>query len=406
MHTLPIHPTVKHPLTGQPIRALGFTKRNTPIWPVLGGSQPAGGDPAPAPAPLTIPGLVTASGHTVAAPPAVAQPGGIAGLMTAGTLPVPNFAPATQPGPALPQAGATWNPTTATQPVFAPQPTAPAVPAPPAVTITGPHVIPGLPAGLPTTLPSLPAPAVPAPATAPAAAPAAPTPATAPATTEIGNGLDDGAGRDYPQGKPLTEMTPDEQASYYKWYSRQWENRAKSRADYDAVKAKADQYDQLAATQTTDIERQVAAAKAAGYAEAAGAAAVVLVDAHLRAGLGTRLQPHQVEALAANLNYTHFLTADGRTVDAAKVSAYVDAVAPIAAVQPATSAVPAATAPAVPAAPGALPVGLPIPGQPGQPVTGLPRPVPDLGQGNQPAAPADKLALGRMQAEQFLSGAF
>ncbi len=52
-----------HPLTGEPIRPLGVTKRGQIIWPVLGGSQPTGA-PAPAAPPATPP----------AAPPAPAAP--------------------------------------------------------------------------------------------------------------------------------------------------------------------------------------------------------------------------------------------------------------------------------------------------------------------------------------------
>jgi hypothetical protein len=50
-----VHPSKRHPLTGQPLQALGFTKRGTPIWPAMGGSQPAG-EPQPNPAPGPPPG--------------------------------------------------------------------------------------------------------------------------------------------------------------------------------------------------------------------------------------------------------------------------------------------------------------------------------------------------------------
>ena len=35
---LPIHPTRRHPLTGQPLQAVGFSKRG-PIWPVMGAAE-------------------------------------------------------------------------------------------------------------------------------------------------------------------------------------------------------------------------------------------------------------------------------------------------------------------------------------------------------------------------------
>ena len=40
---LPLHPlNLLHPRTGEPLRALGYTKRGAPIWPVLGGSESQG----------------------------------------------------------------------------------------------------------------------------------------------------------------------------------------------------------------------------------------------------------------------------------------------------------------------------------------------------------------------------
>lgn len=40
-----------HPRTG--LTAIGYRKSGAPIWPIMGGSQPTGGEPAPAPAPPT-----------------------------------------------------------------------------------------------------------------------------------------------------------------------------------------------------------------------------------------------------------------------------------------------------------------------------------------------------------------
>lgn len=39
MHHLPIHPRHRHPLTGEPLRAVGIGKRG-PIWPIMGASEP------------------------------------------------------------------------------------------------------------------------------------------------------------------------------------------------------------------------------------------------------------------------------------------------------------------------------------------------------------------------------
>lgn len=47
MQHLPIHPSKRHPLTGEPIKAVGHGKRG-PIWPILGASDdPPPADPPP-----------------------------------------------------------------------------------------------------------------------------------------------------------------------------------------------------------------------------------------------------------------------------------------------------------------------------------------------------------------------
>jgi hypothetical protein len=351
----------------------------------------------PAPQQPHIPGLITANGvtpaHIPGAPVPAAQPGT--------TVPDPAAAApvqqqpvavssAVQPAPAQPVLSAEQLAAVQAagqQPVLQlptqllpPTTTATAVPGLATATV------PGLNPAAPAAAPQNPAPAAAAPATPPQ------PPAQPPAT-----GAD--ADRGYPQGTPLEQMTGDQREAYWKYHSRKWQSRAEEKSDYDALKAKAEQYDTLAASQASQTEQQIAAARNEGYQQAAAKAAVVLVDAHVRAGLQTRLGPDQVEALAGNLNHQHFLAADGLSVDAAKVSAFVNTVAP-------QTAAPAATAPAVPAAPGALPVGVPQPAaqQPAQPVTGLPRALPDLGQGAQTTAPLDKLEAGRQAAKAFLAG--
>lgn len=348
-------------------------------------TQPA----QPAAAQPHIPGLITATGVTPANVPGQPVPAAQPGTTVPGTGEQPPVAPAV-PAPIgqsvqpIPQQAAPAAPV-APQPQFQ----LPATLAAPATTVNMPAV-PGLNTA---TVPGLNPPAAPAPQPQQPAA----QPPAAPAQTDPQQPGTGDADRGYPQGVPLEQMNAEQREAYWKYHARQWENRAKEKSDYDAVKAKASQYDQLVASQATEQEKAIAAARAEGERSATARAAVVLVDAHVRAGLQQRLQPHQVEALASNLNHQHFLGADGLTVDAAKVAAFVDTVAP-------QIAAPAATAPAAPAAPGALPVGVPIAGQqPGQPATGLPRSLPDLGQGAQTSAPLDKLEAGRQQARAFLA---
>jgi hypothetical protein len=331
----------------------------------------------------SIPGLISATGPNA---PGILPPSAIPQLAA------PNPAPA---------APASADPIPVSTAVQAAPPTDPAAPGfaaaqlqlptslqlPPATTTTtvnAPSAVPGLSTA---TVPGLnPSPAAQQPAVQPSTTPAQP-----PATGEQDRG--------FPEGTPLEQMNAEQREAYWKHYARQWEARAKEKGDYDALKTKATQYDQLVASQATDQEKAITAARAEGERLATARAAVVLVDAHVRAGLNQRLPPHQGEALASNLNHQHFLGADGLTVDAAKVLQFVDTVAPSAQIQQ-----PAVTAPVAPAVPGGLPVGVPTAlGQPQQPVTGLPRALPDLGQGTQTAAPLDKLEAGRQQARAFLA---
>lgn len=66
---LPFHPRLTHPLTGERLRAVHVTKRGLPVWPVMGGSQPAGGEPAP----VSAPPASTAPAQPAPTPAAPAQ---------------------------------------------------------------------------------------------------------------------------------------------------------------------------------------------------------------------------------------------------------------------------------------------------------------------------------------------
>lgn len=217
MHStpLPIHPSLLHPLTGEPLRAVGLRQNGRPIWPVIGASQ------------------------------------------------------AFPEQPAVP-------------------PVAPAPPAAPA------------------------APAAPAPVVPPAVPPVAPTP---PAETG------------FPANTPLEQMTIEQQAAYWKHYSRQHEATAKSRGDYDAIKAKADEYDRFRAANATEHEKAVKAAADAARAEERLASIPRIVSAEFRAASVGRISPEALTALLEPLDMSKFVDAKG-DVDTAKVTAFIDGIAP------------------------------------------------------------------------------
>ncbi|GAA3455885.1 hypothetical protein GCM10018962_77190 [Dactylosporangium matsuzakiense] len=70
MSTLPTHPTLRHPRTGEPLRAIGYGRRG-PIWPVLGGD---GTDPTPPADPPTPPAPPTPPVPTPPPAPPVPTP--------------------------------------------------------------------------------------------------------------------------------------------------------------------------------------------------------------------------------------------------------------------------------------------------------------------------------------------
>ncbi|WP_431881830.1 hypothetical protein [Micromonospora chalcea] len=91
---LPAHPHLRHPLTGAPLRALGVTRSGRLIWPVLGGSQPAG-EPAPAGSPVDSGATTSTTPGAPAAEP-MFSPAQMAQLRAQFT---------NQPAPATPPAG-------------------------------------------------------------------------------------------------------------------------------------------------------------------------------------------------------------------------------------------------------------------------------------------------------------
>lgn len=136
-------------------------------------------------------------------------------------------------------------------------------------------------------------------------------------------------------------MTIEQQAAYWKYYSRQHEATAKSRADYDTLKAKADEYDKHQAANATEQEKAVQAAAAAARAAALQETTPRLVAAEFRAATAGRIDPAQLAVLLEPLDMSKFLDPAGN-VDTAKVATYAAGIAPAA---PGTGGTPPSTWP-------------------------------------------------------------
>lgn len=179
---------------------------------------------------------------------------------------------------------------------------------------------------------------------------AVPTPpASAPTPTAAGSNPATGSDADsYPANTPVAEMTPAQQAAYWKHQSRRHEQRVKDMADYDKVKADADQYQKLLEQTQTDQEKALIRARQEGRAEALAQAGGQLVEQWFRAAIGTRLDEDRVSTILDGLDRARFLRADGG-VDADKVTTFAASFLPAAPAAPAAPTVPeAGQQPAVP----------------------------------------------------------
>jgi hypothetical protein len=348
---LPVHPTMQHPITGAPVRALGVSRNGNPIWPVAGGSQPLGG-PAPGavqpsamqpggqpPAGQFVAGLggvpvpVLAPGVLPMAQPYAAQQQGV---------PVPTFGPQVGQQAPVPQpfAQPQYQPAYG-QPAYGQQPYGPPVGAMPAAPFpyapppahqsqVFPFAMPGAPA---YGQPGQQQPGAPANGNQPAAQPGQQNPAGQPAgqqqpqgggQQQTGNGNDSGAwDRPYPQGVPLEQMNDAQQRDFWKWHARQHENKLRQMGDYDQVKHQLGQLQQM--TQT-EWQRAVMEAENRGRTAALDQAAGQMVAVAFQGAAKDRMNPDQIQTAISRLDARTFVH-QGQ-VDIASIQAYVDAIAP------------------------------------------------------------------------------
>ena len=247
----------------------------------------------------------------------------------------------------------------------------------------------GEPAAPPTD--TAPAPSVPAAASAvdpePAAAPqqaAVPSPPVTPANPPAATVA--GGEHGFPENTPLSQMTAEQQAAYWRYHARKWEARANATKDYEQVKK---QLADLQAATMTEQQRAIAEAEERGRRAALAEAGSALVEQFMRAALAGRKTEAEITALIGPLDRNYFLSADGLSVDTGKVTAWAESVAPST----------PATAPAAPPAPAAPLAGQSTPAA-GQPGTGsLARPL-DMGQGVRTTPKPSGLAAGAAIARE------
>ena len=146
---------------------------------------------------------------------------------------------------------------------------------------------------------------------------------------EAGQGGQQQSDRGYPANTPVADMTDAQQAAYWKAQSRRHEDAAKSRKDYDTIKA---ENEKLKAATLTESEKAIEAArnegKTAGAQEASAKLLARIVTAEIKAAFKGARTDEQIAPLLAAINPTYFLAENGEDIDADKVTNYVAGLAP------------------------------------------------------------------------------
>lgn len=150
-------------------------------------------------------------------------------------------------------------------------------------------------------------------------------------------GADDKGGTDkgaeggpngFPEATPIAQMTPEQQAAYWKHQARKHEDTSKARADYDSVKT---ELDRLKAASLTDAEKAAEAAKlegrTTGEVEARNRYVPQLVAAKLEAALAGKMPADKIAGQVEFLDHAKFLT-DAGEVDTDKVKQYAAGITP------------------------------------------------------------------------------
>lgn len=123
------------------------------------------------------------------------------------------------------------------------------------------------------------------------------------------------------QGEQSNEPDWKSEAEKFKSLSRKHEERAKANA------TAATELEKLRVSSMNDQERAVAEAKLAGRTEALVEAGAKVAAAEIRAAAAGRFASTQVETLLQSLDLRAFLD-DAGEVDRAKVSSFIDGIAP------------------------------------------------------------------------------
>jgi len=171
---------------------------------------------------------------------------------------------------------------------------------------------------------------VPAPNTPVVTTPAPTTPAVPTAPVVPAAPVDNG----FPANTPIEQMNGEQREAYWRHYARKHEGTVKAFGgltpdELTQLRDKAGKHDQLERDLLTGTEKAVAEAQDAAAADVAAVYVPRLVNAELKAAAA--LKGISAESLSTALEYVDpakFLNAKGEDVDTAKVTAFIDGIAP------------------------------------------------------------------------------
>lgn len=148
---------------------------------------------------------------------------------------------------------------------------------------------------------------------------------------------DTGGDKGFPEATPVSEMTSEQQAAYWKHQSQRHEKRGKfllkltgakdGDEAFDALKAELEELEKLRTEKLSDAEKAVESAKKAAKAEAQNEFGPKLARIAFEAALAHIEDDDERDELIDALNLTSVIKADGE-IDTAKVRSIANKIAP------------------------------------------------------------------------------
>lgn len=132
------------------------------------------------------------------------------------------------------------------------------------------------------------------------------------------------ADKGFPADTPLSEMSAEQQAAYWKDKARKHEQRANSRVDYDDLKSKADRLEQLERENESEKDKAVREAREKAATDTRAEIEAQTVQAMARMALRSRgVKDEGIASFVTETNLSAFVSDDGQ-VDDERLLARVD----------------------------------------------------------------------------------